>query len=383
MKELPNLSNPKSLSPKQNLPFGAENLAHVKHVIAVSSGKGGVGKSTVSVNLAVAFAKTGAKVGLMDADVYGPSVPKMLDGYTPPREKDGKMQPLEKYGIKFMSMGLLTNDDSPVIWRGPMATKLIQHFLTQVEWGELDYLFIDLPPGTGDVQLTLTQGAPLRGAVIVTTPQEVAVNVTMRGIRMFDEVNIPILGIVENMSGFICGHCHEETSIFKKGGGEKTAEKWNFPYLGGIPLDPTLALAGDEGVPLMVKADAGSKVVQAIDAIAKKLKHQIDKVERLSKENSIIPTKIDSAEGYVLVDWPEGVESRIPSKKLRYLCECALCVDENSGVRKIKESDIRDDIHPLGFRQVGRYGAQISWSDGHNTGIYTFTRLRDIAETRV
>lgn len=382
MKELPSLQNPQASAPHQPA-FGAQNLSRVKHVIAVSSGKGGVGKSTVSVNLAVGLAKTGAKVGLMDADVYGPSVPKMLGGALPPREKDGKLAPIEKHGIAFMSMALLTNDDSPVIWRGPMATKLIQHFLTQVEWGELDYLLIDLPPGTGDVQLTLTQGAPLRGAVVVTTPQEVAVSVTMRGIRMFDEVRVPILGIVENMSGFVCGHCNEETAIFRTGGGERTAQEWGFPFLGKIPLDPRLALAGDQGDPLANHPDlANSPAQKAIDAIVANLVREVGRIEKLTDQNPIQPSKIDVEGPNIVMAWGDGLEGRVAAKKLRFLCPCAVCVDEDTGVRKIKEGDVRDDVHPKGFRQVGRYGVQISWSDGHSTGIYTFTQLRDLSETR-
>ncbi|MCB0308711.1 MAG: P-loop NTPase [Bdellovibrionales bacterium] len=383
MKELPNIHNQTTLQPKKQPSFGAENLSRIKYIVAVSSGKGGVGKSTVSVNLAISLTKLGYKVGLMDADVYGPSVPKMLGGTNPPQEKNGKLMPIEKYGIFYMSMALLTNDDSPVIWRGPMATKLIQHFLMQVEWGELDFLLIDLPPGTGDVQLTLTQGAPLTGAVIVTTPQEVAVSVTMRGIRMFDEVNVPILGIIENMSGFVCPHCNEITDIFKKGGGKKTSEQWGFPFLGEIPLDPKLAYAGDEGKPMILEASDEQVSKIAYQNIAKNLVEQVQKVEVLTKRNQQIPTKIDFENGYVTAEWPDQIQSRIDPRRLRYYCECAMCVDENSGERKIKEDEISPDVHPLGFRQVGRYGVQISWSDGHNTGIYTFERLRDLGEMLV
>ena len=372
MKELPSLSN---AQPAAQPAFGAQNLSRVRHVIAISSGKGGVGKSTVSVNLALALARTGAKVGLMDADVYGPSVPKMLGGALPPREKDGKLLPIQKEGIAFMSMALLTNEDSPVIWRGPMATKLIQHFLTQVEWGELDYLLIDLPPGTGDVQLTLTQGAPLRGAVIVTTPQDVAVSVALRGIRMFDEVRVPILGIVENMSGFVCSHCDHETPIFKSGGGEKTAEEFGFPFLGKIPIDPKLTLAADEG-DLSALDASSSPARRAIDAIAARVITEADRVQKLTEKNPIQPSRIDVSGAFVTLSWSDGLEGRVPSKRLRFDCPCAVCVDEDTGERK----DIRDDVTPRGFRQVGRYGVQISWSDGHATGIYTFERLRDLSE---
>src|SRR5271170_372517 len=217
----------KMTSNVKQAPTGIKNLnmPTVKNLIAVASGKGGVGKSTVSTNLALALAKTGAAVGLMDADVYGPSIPRMLGVLGKQPETDPlskKMIPFEKHGIKFMSVGMLQQEsDTALIWRGPMASKLIQQFLGGVEWGALDYLLIDLPPGTGDIQLTLTQSVPLAGAVIVTTPQDVARTITQKGLRMFQQVQVPIVGIVENMSGFVCEHCHETTNIFKHGGGKK------------------------------------------------------------------------------------------------------------------------------------------------------------------
>ena len=236
-------------------PTGIKNLnmPTVKNLIAVASGKGGVGKSTVSANLAVSLAKTGAAVGLMDADVYGPSIPRMLGVLGKQPETDpisNKMIPFEKHGIKFMSVGMLQQEsDTALIWRGPMASKLVQQFLAGVEWGELDYLLIDLPPGTGDIQLTLTQSVPLAGAIIVTTPQDVARTITQKGLRMFQQLQVPIIGIVENMSGFVCEHCHEVTPIFKKGGGRKMSEELMVPFLGEIPLEPVIAADGDFGVP--------------------------------------------------------------------------------------------------------------------------------------
>src|SRR5437867_3734439 len=221
----------------------------VKNAVAVASGKGGVGKSTVAIHLALALSQSGARVGLMDADIYGPSVPTMLGGDAPPEMSGGQIRPAEKSGLKFVSMGLFTGRETPVIWRGPMATKMIQQFLGQVDWGDLDYLIIDLPPGTGDVQLTLTQSAPLVGAVIVTTPQEVAVEVTLRGRRMFEQVQVPILGIVENMSTFICPHCGQGTEIFRRGGGQRAAAELGVPFLGEVPLHPAIAAAGDSGQP--------------------------------------------------------------------------------------------------------------------------------------
>jgi ATP-binding protein involved in chromosome partitioning len=210
----------------------------VKRVIAISSGKGGVGKSTVAANLAVALAQKGARVGLMDADVYGPNIPMMMGAPTPPEQQDGKIKPAESHGVKLISMGYFVPEETAVVWRGPMIHTAIQQFFRDVLWGELDYLLIDLPPGTGDAQLTLSQLVPLCGAITVTTPQEVALHDVRKGMMMFQKVNVPLLGIIENMSYFVCGHCGERTDIFSHGGGERAADKLGVPFLGRIPIDP-------------------------------------------------------------------------------------------------------------------------------------------------
>ena len=229
-------------------------LTQVKNVIAVASGKGGVGKSTVSVNMALALAASGAKVGLMDADVYGPSMGMMLGlDQSPEVTADKKIVPLKKYDLEVISMGVLAGPDTPVIWRGPMVSNLIQQFLSVVAWGPLDYMIIDLPPGTGDIQLTLTQQAPLAGAVIVTTPQDISLLDARKGLLMFDQVRVPVLGIVENMSTFICGHCRKPTDIFGTGGGKKLSEFFGLPLLGQIPLDPNIVIGGDRGTPLYLQ----------------------------------------------------------------------------------------------------------------------------------
>ena len=230
----------------------------VRNTIAVASGKGGVGKSTVAVNLALALAKSGAKVGLLDTDIYGPSIPTMLGIHEPLlATPDEKLVPLEKYGVKLVSVGFMLDEETPLIWRGPLIMQLVKQFLMGVEWGELDYLVIDLPPGTGDVQLTLVQTIPLTGAVIVTTPQDVALIDARRAIKMFHEVKVPVLGIIENMSFFVCPHCNETTEIFSHGGGEKTSERYQVPFLGKIPIDIAIREGGDAGRPI-VEADPGS-----------------------------------------------------------------------------------------------------------------------------
>jgi len=222
----------------------------VKSTIAVASGKGGVGKTTVSVNLAVALAQMGAKVGLMDADVYGPNIPIMMGINEQPRSRGEKIIPLEAYGVKLMSMGFLVQPEQAVIWRGPMLHSAVRQFLTDVEWGDLDYLVIDLPPGTGDVQLTLAQSVPLTGGVVVATPQDVALADVIKGIAMFQKLEVPVLGVVENMSYFLCPHCGERTDIFAHGGAQKMAQKYNVPFLGEIPLDTAIRIGGDSGKPI-------------------------------------------------------------------------------------------------------------------------------------
>ncbi len=250
---------------------GKDNLIPgVKHVIAVSSGKGGVGKSTVSVNLAVALARTGAKVGLLDADIYGPNIPMMMGVTKAPEQKDGKIVPAESHGVKLISMGFFVPEDTAIVWRGPMVHTAIQQLFRDVLWGELDYLLIDLPPGTGDAQLTLTQLVPLTGAITVTTPQEVALADVRKGMMMFQKVNVPLLGIVENMSYFLCGHCGERTEIFSHGGGERAAATVGIPFLGRIPIDPAIRAGGDSGNPI-VEADPTSPQSAAFREIAQKI----------------------------------------------------------------------------------------------------------------
>lgn len=233
--------------------FGDKDvLTEVSHIIAVASGKGGVGKSTVTCNLACALAATGMKVGLMDADIYGPSIPTMMGIKQQPFVSNKKMIPLESHGVLLMSIGFLVEDDQALMWRGPMLQGAIKQFISDVDWGELDYLIVDMPPGTGDVQLTLTQNVPISGAVIVTTPQNVALADARRGVAMFDKMNTPILGIVENMSQFICPSCGHSEAIFGSDGGERFAAESQVPLLGQIPLEPTVRASGDDGTPIVI-----------------------------------------------------------------------------------------------------------------------------------
>jgi ATP-binding protein involved in chromosome partitioning len=246
----------------------------IRHRIAIASGKGGVGKSTVSVNLALALAATGAATGLLDADVYGPSIPTLTGSRERPKSANGRIQPIQAHGLKLMSLGFLAPDGAPVVWRGPMVAGAVRQFLEDVVWGALDYLLIDLPPGTGDAQLTLAQSVPLTGAVIVTTPQDVAMQIAGKGLVMFQQLKVPILGILENMSQFACPHCGTVSAIFRQGGGRRASEALGVPFLGQIPLDPQICRTSDGGRPIVLDQPE-SPAAQAFRQAATVLRDQL------------------------------------------------------------------------------------------------------------
>ena len=253
---------------------GKPPLPGVKNVIAVGAGKGGVGKTTVAVNLAVALSKSGARVGVLDGDIYGPNVPIMF-GLQAQLQSDGKrIRPAEKYGIQVVSMGFLTQDEAPVIWRGPMLHSAIQQFCRDVAWKELDYLVVDMPPGTGDVALSLSQTVPAAGAIVVTTPQQVSLADSRRAIRMYQKLNIPPLGLLENMSFYECTNCHHEADIFGHGGGEQIAEQLNVPFLGRLPLYAPIRIGSDRGIPLVI-AEPDSSGTQAFLNVAEAVMAQL------------------------------------------------------------------------------------------------------------
>ena len=254
--------------------FDTEGMSGIRNIVAIASGKGGVGKTTVSVNVAVALARDGARVGLLDADIYGPNVPLMMGVDRLPPLKDGKIVPAENFGVKLMSMGFLVKPNEALIWRGPMLHGAVNKFLKEVIWGDLDYLVVDLPPGTGDVQLSLAQVISLSGALIVTTPQDVALQDVQRAVAMFEKVKVPVLGVVENMSGFACSHCGKVTDIFDKGGGVRAAAAFKVPFLGEIPLVPEVRAGSDSGHPLVL-THPDSPAAQAFTQAARKLAAQV------------------------------------------------------------------------------------------------------------
>ncbi len=250
-------------------------LKNLGKVLAISSGKGGVGKSTVAANLAVALARLGQRVGLMDADVYGPNIPRMMGVDLKPEVRGGKIQPLEGHGVRLMSLGFIVERAAPAIWRGPIIMKIIQQFLRDVDWGELDYFLVDLPPGTGDAQLSLAQSIHLTGALIVTTPQEMAVGDSLRGAKMFERVGVRVIGVVENMSYYVCPHCGERTEIFLAGGGKRLAEELGVPLLGQVPLQAGVPDLADSGQPV-VAAEPASPAGIALTGIAQRVAEQLE-----------------------------------------------------------------------------------------------------------
>jgi ATP-binding protein involved in chromosome partitioning len=368
---MPNQAQPSLNTMREKL------LPKVKYVIPVASGKGGVGKSTVSANLALALAKTGAKVGLMDADVYGPSIPTILGIHAKPVMSNDRLIPIEKFGVKVISMGFFVPANDAVIWRGPMLHKMVQDFLGLVDWGELDTLIVDLPPGTGDIQLSLCQTIPLTGAVIVSTPQDLAWNVAQKAIVMFDKLNAPILGIIENMSQHICSNCGARDEIFGSGGARRASGVLGIPYLGGIPLDTSIRLSADEGDPV-VHSQPESASAKCFFEIAQKL--MAETARRAEKgEDKKIPVKFGPAgQSQVEIEWNDGVKTSHQARELRYLCPCASCVHEITGERSIKLEWVPQNMTAQAFNPVGRYAVQIIWSDGHSTGLYGYEYLRKI-----
>ena len=384
-----------------------DRLPGIRHVIAVGSGKGGVGKSTVAVNLALALQHVGGRVGLVDADVLGPSIPGMLGLPTdqpPEATPDGRIVPPNRHGLKAVSMGLLRGDDNPAILRGPMVSKYLQMFVGAVDWGELDYLILDLPPGTGDTQLTLAQSLPLSGVLIVTTPQDVSLKIARRGLRMFETVHVPILGIIENMSTFTCPHCGQGTDVFRRGGGERMSRQLGVPFLGSLPLDADIVTGGDEGRPIFVDKPH-SVSAQTYLAIATELAGQLEGLPTTALRpfswawdtNEGEPAWVETAaqlSGFrttpigfrrrdartLSVLWEDGHRDDFDVRDLRLACRCALCIEEMSGRPLLDPTSVRPDVAPRTITSVGNYAITVNWSDGHSTGIYSFEWLRALGE---
>ncbi len=367
----PNPRNP--LKPK------AAGLQNVTNLIAVSSCKGGVGKSTVAVNLAAALSKTGARVGLFDADVYGPSLPtivrpKTTELYT----QNEQIIPLEFEGLKLMSFGFVPtmSGNRAAILRGPMVSQVINQLLTGTNWGELDHLVIDMPPGTGDVQLTLTQIIPLTAAVIVTTPQELSFTDVVKGIQMFHQLKVPTVAVVENMSYFVCDQCEKRHYLFGRGALDRLVRQFGIQNAFELPLVPKISELSDAGKPMVLEQpdhEASNLFIKIADAT-------IREVERI-RQGTTLPPKVSFIIGRgIVVQWPSGEEQEIHPADLRRRCRCAQCINEMTGEPRLDPSSVSDDIYPDSIDPMGNYAVAVSWSDGHNSSIYPYDQLAEMAK---
>ncbi len=348
-------------------------LKGVENIIAVSSCKGGVGKSTTAVNLAYSLQKFGGRVGIFDADVYGPSLPTLVSPadrqvYQNP---DGSIHPLEFHDAKLMSFGFVTANQGggPAIMRGPMVTQVINQLLTTTDWGDLDYLVIDFPPGTGDIQLTLTQLIPITAAVIVTTPQQLSFVDVVKGIQMFDKLKVPVVSVVENMSYFECGKCHEKHHLFGQGARKKLVEQFGIQNSFEIPIIPEISHLSDAGTPVAL---VGGDIAKHYEAIAESVVREVSRI----KFGGLARPKISYASGLgVVVNTADGKVSVIKAAELRRRCRCASCIDEFSGKQILAPESVAESVFPKTIQPMGNYAVAIAWSDGHASSIYPYDAI--------
>jgi ATP-binding protein involved in chromosome partitioning len=351
----------------------ANGIPGVKHLIAVASGKGGVGKSTTAVNLALGLAANGLKAGILDADIYGPSQPRLLGlAGRPQQEADGRIRPMVGYGLKTMSMGFMVEEATPIIWRGPMVVSALNQMLRDVNWGELDAIVIDMPPGTGDVQLTMAQQVPLSGAVIVSTPQDLALIDARKGLAMFQRVDVPVLGIIENMSYFICPKCGERSDIFGHGGAEKEAETLGVPFLGAVPLDMEIRETSDSGQPI-VATTPDSPHAAAYRQIAKRVWAECEAAAGRLKAPNL---ELNAARNELTVSFESGPTWRLPAEYLRVLSPSAEVQGHSPSQRVTVPGKRRVTITDL--KPVGSYAVRIVFSDRHDTGLFTWDYLDEL-----
>ncbi len=364
-----------SSAPRSNpLTSQAPGLQKVANLIAVSSCKGGVGKSTVAINLAAALSRSDAKVGLFDADVYGPSLPTVArPENTDLYSRNELIIPLTYEGIKMMSFGFVPTGPGggAAIMRGPMVTQVINQLLTGTEWGELDYLVIDMPPGTGDVQLTLTQVIPITASIIVTTPQELSFVDVVKGIQMFHKLKVPTVAVVENMSYFICDQCDKKHYLFGRGAMDRLVHQFGIQNAFELPLVPEISELSDAGKPIVLEKPehpVSRRVFELSEAVVRE-------VSRI-KYGAAAPPKVSFVIGRgIVVQWPSGKEQEIHPADLRRQCRCAHCINEMTGEPRLDPSSVNDEVYPTHIEPMGNYAVTISWSDGHNTSIYPYDML--------
>jgi len=361
----------------------AAGVAGVRHLIAVASGKGGVGKSTTTVNLALALQANGLKVGILDADIYGPSQPRLLGlaGRPQPVPGSNKLKPMEGYGLKAMSMGFLVDESTPMIWRGPMIVSALNQMLREVAWAgagdELDVVVIDMPPGTGDVQLSMSQQVPLSGAVIVSTPQDLALIDARKGLNMFRKVDVPVLGLIENMSTFICPECGAQSDIFGHGGAEAEAEKLGLPFLGGVPLHMDIRATSDAGQPVVVSAPDGAHAKVYRD-IAERVWAQIGDVEKSRIEPPALTVSNDRKT--LIATYADAASFELSAEMLRVMSPSAEVQGHSPSERKTVGG--KRDVAIRDLRPVGNYAVRIVFDDGHDTGLYGWDYLRTLGEEK-
>jgi len=379
-------------------------LASVRDIVAVHSAKGGVGKSTVAANLAAALARLGVRVGVLDADVHGPSIAHMLGSAETPEAVPGTelARPLFRHGVHYLSIANVAGEGLPIVWRGPMVGQAISQLLSIADWGDLDLLLVDMPPGTGDAVLAMGQSVQLAGVLTVTTPQEMSLADTRRGIRAFEALHVPVLGLVENMAGFVCDGCGDRVALFGEGGGERAASAMGIPFLGRVPLEPPVMTGGDAGIPAVVSAP-DTAAARAFVALARSLlgrlaeggrpgafditwrrmrpgdfeKNPPKGAPRGGKSPANLPLAVWQAKDDVLgILWGDGTRTLHGAYALRQACPCAACVGEWTGERMPSLDAVPEDVRPVTIRSVGRYALQPVWSDGHRTGLYPFEELR-------
>ncbi len=352
-------------------------LEHVQRILAVSSCKGGVGKSTTAVNVALALARYGLRIGLLDADVYGPSLPTLIRPEDPTlyQNGEGMILPLEVQGLKVMSFGWVdpSQQRGAAILRGPMVSQVVSQLATRVDWGELDYLVIDFPPGTGDIQLTLTQQLPIDAALIVTTPQQLSFVDVVKGIQMFDTVRVPTVAVLENMSYFLCPDNGKKYKVFGEGAKQQLVDRFGIEHSFELPIDPRLSQSGDEGTPL-VASDPEDEISQLYFNIAEAVHGEIN---RLTQEDPGIPKLSYNVGQNCELLYPDGKLVEIAPFDLRMSCRCAHCVSESTGEQLIPAEDVDPDIYPTEIKQVGRYAASVKWSDGNCASIYPYSYLEE------
>ena len=355
-----------------------QQVAGIKHMIAVASGKGGVGKSTTAVNLALGLQAIGLKAGILDADIYGPSQPRLLGLSGRPQVAGGnKLRPMEAYGLKAMSMGFLVDEGTPIIWRGPMVVSALTQMLRDVTWGDLDALVIDMPPGTGDVQLTMAQQVPLSGAIIVSTPQDLALIDARKGLNMFRKVDVPVLGIIENMSFFVCPKCGERSDIFGHGGAKHEAEKLGIPFLGGVPLDMQIRLTSDEGQPITATSPKGPHA-QIYRDIATRAWAELQGSSETRIQPPTLAISPDKSELHVGFAGEEAFT--LSAEMLRVMSPSAE-VQGHSPDQRVTVGRKRN-VKIKELRPVGNYAVRIVFDDGHDTGLYAWSYLQTLDQER-